>query len=65
MSSGADCFFVEKKPGEWHYEIQQYPYGCTEDYNKHGPFSSFAKAEKHLDRNYSNPGGYSVQHYEG
>jgi hypothetical protein len=59
MSSGADCSFYEKKDG-WYYDIQQYPYGANEDYNTHGPFTTFRKADKHLGRNYANPGGYTT-----
>ncbi len=60
MSTGADCCFVEKTDG-WYYEIQKYPYGATEDYDEHGPFSTQEKAEDHLDANYANPGGWSVR----
>jgi hypothetical protein len=58
-----DCHFTEKKPGEWHYSIQV-DYDPNEPYDKKGPFSSFDAAERHLNRHYGNPGGYSVQHYE-
>lgn len=60
MSTGADCHIEEREPGKWYYKIQQYPYGATEDYDKHGPFSSFGAVQKHMDRHYANPGGYSV-----
>jgi len=64
MSTGADCGFIEKAPGEWHYEIQKYPYGCNEEYNRHGPFPSFEAADAHLSRNYANPGGHWTQRFE-
>lgn len=60
MSSGADCSFFEETAGNWFYEIQCYPYGDNEDFDKHGPFSTFRQAERHLDRHYQNPGGYSI-----
>jgi len=53
MSTGAECWFVERKPDEWHYEIQQYPYGD----------SSLKSAQRHLDRNYANPGGWSIDRH--
>lgn len=60
MSTGAECRFEEREPRKWYYKIQRYPYGETEDFEEHGPFSSFSKAEKHLERNHANPGGYDV-----
>ena len=59
LATGADCSFFEKKDG-WHYEVQKYPYGATEEYNEHGPFSSEERAKRHLDDNYANPGSYSI-----
>ncbi len=61
MSSGADCWFAEKEPNKWFYAVQQYPYGEVEDYNQHGPFKSFTVAREHLDTNYQNPGGWSLE----
>lgn len=60
MSTGADCVFEERELGKWWYRIQKYPYGQNEHYYEHGPFRSFEGAERHLDLNYANPGGYSV-----
>lgn len=62
MSTGADCYFEERKPNVWYYRIQRYPYGCNEEYDTNGPFSSLEKAIIHLDKNYANPGGYTVYH---
>lgn len=59
MSTGADCRFVERKPGEWYYEIQCYPYGECEKYDTEGPFKTFGNALRHLRLHYANPGGYS------
>lgn len=64
MSTGADCQFIEEAPGRWFYEIQCYPYGETEDYDRHGPFKSEEAASEHLHSNYANPGGYLTQRYE-
>jgi hypothetical protein len=58
VSTGADCTFTETSPGVWEYEIQRWPYGEWDEYDTHGPFSSFEAAEKHLEANYANPGGY-------
>lgn len=60
MSTGAECNFVETKPGEWFYQIQQYPYGYTEEYDKYGPFPTFDKANDHLQANHANPGGHTM-----
>jgi len=58
MSSGADCQFYEKAPSKWYYDLQQYPYGETEEYDTRGPFVTFRAAERHLDRNHQNPGSF-------
>ncbi len=60
MSSGADCQFVEVKPGEWKYQLQRWPYGALEEYDHYGPFPTFTTALTHLDDNHQNPGGFSV-----
>ncbi|MHA2279712.1 MAG: hypothetical protein ACXAC5_02295 [Promethearchaeota archaeon] len=60
MSTGADCVFVEKEPGQWWYRIQ---YGATKEYNEHGPFPSEKAGHDHLDQTYPNPGGYSLFPY--
>jgi hypothetical protein len=60
MSTGAECSFDEREPRKWYYSLQRYPYGETEEYDEHGPFSSFTRAEKHLSKNHANPGGFMV-----
>jgi hypothetical protein len=65
MSTGADCHFEEKKKGEWHYALQQWPYGENPDYDTFGPFPTFRKAMDHLDTNHANPGGYSIHALPG
>jgi len=64
MSTGAECCFVEKKPGEWYYMLQEWPYGENPDYETFGPFKSEDEANDHLSANHANPGGYSVCRYE-
>ena len=65
MSTGADCRFIEDSPGLWYYEIQDWPYGEWTEYFREGPFNTLDKAIDHMHDNYANPGGYSIEHYEG
>ena len=65
MSTGADLRFVEAKPGEWYYEYQCYPYGCNEDYDVYGPFTSEEAAEKHCNDTQPNAGGSQTIHHQG
>lgn len=65
MSLNADCQIKEVKPGEWWYFYQRWPYGLCPHYNKFGPFKSQEAAEKHLRENQANPGGWSVEPYNG
>lgn len=64
MSTGADCVFIEKKPGQWYYNLQRYPYGDTKEYDEFGPFRSEEAANRHLRNHHANPGGYNVVYYE-
>lgn len=64
MSTGAGCRFIERKPNQWYYELQRWPYGETPDYDEYGPFASEDAAHAHLHDNHANPGGYSVFRYE-
>lgn len=64
-STGADCWFEERTPGEWYYHLQRYPYGATQDYDVEGPFRSYQEADRHLSANYANPGGETVSPYKG
>lgn len=61
MSTGADCRFTETAPGRWTYELQQWPYGETEEYETFGPFASYAAAQRHLSGHHANPGGWSTR----
>ena len=63
MSTGADCQFIERKPNQWFYRLQEWPYGETEEYDEQGPFPSFEKAQAHLDKHNANPGGFTVTRY--
>lgn len=58
MSTGVDCGFYEKNPGEWYYDLESY--SQREEYDTYGPFPTFAVAERHLRDNHANPGGYWV-----
>ena len=64
MSTGADLRYVEREPGQWYYEYQQYPYGMTEEYDVEGPFPSTDAAREHRYRNYPNAGGSWTIPYE-
>ena len=64
MSTNADCTFYEKKPGEWWYRLQCYPYGESEEYDTFGPFKTFDIAHDHLSDNHANPGGYGKIPYK-
>lgn len=62
MSTGAECNFYEEAHGKWFYEISECD--CNDPTTK-GPFTSFRAAERHLSRNYANPGGYGVDALPG
>lgn len=64
MSTGADCHFVEKKPNQWYYQLQRWPYGENPNYDTFGPFQSLEIAINHLNRHHANPGGWSETHYK-
>lgn len=65
MSTGLECQFHERKPGEWYYILQDWecPVGAW-DWREHatayGPFGSRESALAHLRGHHANPGGYSV-----
>lgn len=61
MSTGLDCQFKEKKPNEWYMFLEE-SYGSKFDieYDKYGPFKTFAEAMRYLENNFANPGGYGV-----
>ena len=65
MSTGANCRLVEKKPGQWYYELQCYPYGETDEYDTEGPFKTYKEAIDHLHANNANPGGHTTSALPG
>lgn len=62
MSTGLDCKFIEVKPGEWYYLLEQW--SNRDQYDAYGPFSTSEETYKHLADNHANPGGHSTQRYE-
>lgn len=62
MSSGHDCRFYEKTAGAWYYDLETYHRG---EYDTFGPFRTFRAAHDDLNRNHSNPGGYSISALPG
>lgn len=65
MSTGANCRLVERKPGQWYYELQRWPYGDNPSYDEEGPFGTYQAAAAHLRGHHANPGGYSIQALPG
>jgi len=57
-SSGLGCRFRKANDGKWYMSLEQYD--SRDEYDHYGPFDSFEKAEKFLDDEFPNPGGYSV-----
>lgn len=60
MSTGADCRFIEAEPGRWRYELQEWPYGETEQYERSPLFRSYRAASEDLHSSHANPGGHSI-----
>lgn len=64
MSTGLDCYFEEKRPNEWYLFLEEeYGHKMDIDYDRYGPFRTFAEARNYLNNNFANPGGYSIQHH--
>jgi hypothetical protein len=62
VSTGLDCYFQEIEPNKWFLFLEEeYGSKLDPDYDKYGPFLTFALAMEYLDRNFANPGGWSVQ----
>lgn len=62
MSTGLECEFIQWKPDEWYYVLQDWdcPVGAfdwREYATAYGPFKSEEKADEHLRNNHANPGG--------
>lgn len=65
MSTGAECHFEERKPRQWFYDLQRWPYGDWPESDTYGPFETFDQALKHLNQNHANPGGFSRKSLPG
>lgn len=77
-STNSECSFIEVKPGEWWYLLDQWRPGYDEDgeeeedhrwdwredANAEGPFKTEEEAREHLRNNYANPGGSWTQPYQ-
>ena len=68
MSTGCECQFFSDLEGTWWYILENYnapknAWDWRENSTMYGPFKSFEHAEKHLDRNHANPGGYLVMEH--
>lgn len=62
MSTGLDCYFEERTPGEWYLFLEQsYGNKIDPEYDQYGPFATFKQAKDYLSANFANPGGYSVE----
>jgi hypothetical protein len=74
-STNSECNFIEVKPGEWWYLLDQwYDYDdegdnrwdWREDAIAEGPFKSEEEGRQHLRDNHTNPGGSStIEYHEG
>ena len=64
MSTGAGCRINQTRQNEWYYELQRYPYGMTQEYNRYGPFRTYRAAVSHLDSHHANPGGFMINRLE-
>lgn len=68
MSNNAECEFIERSPSEWWYLLQASgsafdAWDWREEAIVEGPFTSYEAAMSHLDRNHTNPGGFSTLNY--
>jgi hypothetical protein len=69
MSTGCECQFIEVKPNEWWYLLEEYnapknSWDWREFAEAYGPFSSEDEAGEHLSKNHANPGGREIQVYQ-
>jgi hypothetical protein len=65
-STGAECEFIEWKPGQWYYAFERFT-SDEEKYNWrdeevdcYGPFKSYEEADADLVANHANPGGHNI-----
>jgi hypothetical protein len=69
MSTGCECQYIEVKPGEWFYILEDYhaprnAWDWREYADAYGPFPTREKASEHLHANFGNPGGAWIRKYE-
>jgi hypothetical protein len=69
MSTGCNCVFVEVKPGEWFYILEDYSapknaWDWREYAEAYGPFPTYEVANAHLHDNHANPGGHWTHKYD-
>jgi len=62
MSVRRECRFVEFQPSAWYLVLAMREGGTISEgpARAFGPFPSQAEAERYLDGEFSNPGGFSV-----
>ena len=69
MSTNSNCLYIEVKPGEWWYVLEDYnapknAWDWREHATARGPFSSEDAADEHLHMYNANPGGSCSCPYE-
>lgn len=69
MSTNSECDFIEVKPGEWWYLLEDYDapknsWDWREHSTAYGPFKTYEVAHRHLSDNHANPGGHSETPYQ-
>jgi hypothetical protein len=68
MSTNSECAFIEVKPNEWWYVLEdihapQNSWDWREHAQATGPFKTNEEARKHLHRFHANPGSYYDEEY--
>lgn len=58
MSTGLNCGFYKASDGNWYMYLEDSTY--RDVYDDYGPFNSQEEAERYLEKNFANPGGYST-----
>lgn len=69
MSTNSECVFIERKPGQWYYVLEdshapKNAWDWMEYASAYGAFPSYEVAWKHLHDNHANPGGHGKTDYE-
>jgi hypothetical protein len=69
MSTGLECQFIEFRPSEWYYILQDgscpvQTWDWREYATAYGPFPDLEKAKTSLRDNHANPGGYWEMEYD-